>query len=231
MRKSVFFDLDGTLTDSSVGIVNCISYALTELGAALPPPSRLKKYIGMPLREVFADLLGNAGAEKVEKAVGLYRKRFETDGMYENALYPGIVDLLAGIRKGGWRAYVVTSKSEYYARPIVVHLSLQQFFAGVFGSELDGTRAHKKELISYVLEKESIRPTDAVMVGDRHNDVSGALSNGLPALGVTYGYGSREELADAGATWVCDNPACVLATLSAHFEATHGEPRNEGKED
>lgn len=225
MKQSVFFDLDGTLTNSRTGIINCIKYALTQIGAPVPPPSRLEKCIGIPLRDVFVDLVGSQNKDLVEKAVELYRERFEEDGMFENAVYPGIVDLLRGIRQRRWRAYVVTSKSEFYAKPVVSHFALDEFFVRVYGSELDGTRAGKGELIRYVLEQESISCSDAVMVGDRYSDVAGALSNGLVAIGVTYGYGSREELLEAGATWICDDATCVLATLAAHFDGAEPHRR------
>jgi len=218
--KSVLFDLDGTLTDSRDGIVRCLEYALSQSGVAVPPAETLAGHIGAPLRDIFRDLLGNPGTEAVEKAVRLYRERFESVGMLDNKVYPGVVDMLEGVRARGWRALVVTSKAETTSRLVVRHFTLDRFFAAVHGSDMDGARADKGELIEYVLKTESIEPADAVMVGDRGNDVRGALANGLPAIGVTYGYGTRAELAEAGATWVCDGPYSVLSVLIRHFANT-----------
>jgi len=215
--NSVLFDLDGTLTDSRDGIVRCLEYALSRSGVAVPPAETLSGHIGAPLRDIFRDLLGNPGPDAVEAAVRLYRERFESVGMLYNKVYPGVVDMLDGVRGRGWRAFVVTSKAETTSRQVVRHFTLDRFFAAVHGSDMDGARANKGELIEYVLKKESIEPAGAVMVGDRSNDVRGALANGLPAVGVTYGYGTRAELVEAGATWVCDGPYSVLNVLIEHF--------------
>jgi phosphoglycolate phosphatase len=218
--KSVLLDLDGTLTDSRDGIVGCLEYALSQSGVAVPSAETLAGYIGVPLRNIFRDLMGNPGPDAVEAAVRLYRERFNSVGMYDNRLYPGVLDMLEGIRDKGWLAYVVTSKAEAASRRVVSHFELDRFFAAVHGSDMDGARADKGELIQYVLETESVRPADAVMVGDRSNDVKGALANGVPAVGVTYGYGTRDELMESGATWVCDEPCSVLRVLMEHFGDT-----------
>jgi phosphoglycolate phosphatase len=216
--KSVFFDLDGTLTDSRDGIIECLEYALSRSGATVPSVEALSRVIGAPLRDIFRDLLGNLGADAVETAVRLYREHFESVGMLRNSVYPGVVGMLEGVDGRGWRAYVVTSKAERTSLEVVRHFALDRFFAAVYGSDMDGARADKGELIEYVLKKEAIEPADGVMVGDRANDVRGALENGLPAIGVTYGYGTRTELVEAGATWVCDEPYDVVSVLKRHFE-------------
>jgi len=218
--KSILFDLDGTLTDSREGIVKCLEYALSRSGVPVPPPEALSGHIGHPLRDIFRNLLGDPGPEAVETAVRLYREHFESVGVLYNKVYPGVLDMLEGIRGRGWDAYVVTSKAETASRQVVSHFALDRFFAAVYGSDMDGARADKGELIEYVLEKESIAPVDAVMVGDRADDVRGALVNGLPSVGVTYGYGARSELVEAGATWVCDRPYSVLGVLVEHFGET-----------
>jgi phosphoglycolate phosphatase len=215
--KSVLLDLDGTLTDSRDGIVQCLEYALSRSGCAVPSPEILSARIGVPLRDIFRDLMRDPGPDAVEAAVVLYRERFASVGLNENRVYPGVVELLEGILKRNWLARVVTSKAEAASRQVVEHFALDRFFAGVHGCHMDGTRADKGELIRYVLETESIRPADAVMVGDRANDVLGALANGVPAIGVTYGYGTRGELLGSGATWVCDSPCSILEVLDRHF--------------
>lgn len=217
MKKAVLFDLDGTLTDPFEGITKCIEYALAKYGVACPPPEELARYIGPPLHEGFAELLGNPRKEVVWEVLDVYRDRFASKGIYENRVYPGIVELLRGIREKGWRAYVASSKPLVYAVEVVDHFSLDEFFEGVYGSNLDGTRTRKGELIGYLLQEESIAPTDAIMVGDRSHDVVGALENGLPAIGVTWGFGSEDELREAGAARICDDPASVLKALEDCF--------------
>jgi phosphoglycolate phosphatase len=215
--KSVLFDLDGTLTDSRDGIVKCIQFALSRSGVVVPPTETISSYIGVPLRGLFRDLMGNPSPDAVEAAVRLYRERFDSTGIYENKVYPGAVELLERIRDRGWLAYVVTSKAETVSRRVVEHFSLGRFFAAVHGSDMDGARAEKSELIEYVLKTESIATADAVMIGDRCHDIKGALANGLPSIGVSYGYGSRDELAEAGATWICDQPHSIMRVLVEHF--------------
>ncbi|MBI3247773.1 MAG: HAD family hydrolase [Deltaproteobacteria bacterium] len=215
VQPCVFFDLDGTLTDPQDGIVRSIQYALQQLGRAVPPSASLRKYIGPPLRESFADLLGHEA--KVEEAVRLYRERFGTIGLFENAVYPGIPQLLEAIAQRGWAAYVVTSKPVVYASRIVTHFGLSAYFRAIYGSKLDGRLTDKADLIAHVLASEPVSPTYIVMVGDREHDMRGAAAHGIPALGVTYGYGSRAELIAAGARWVCDTPESVYSALRDHF--------------
>jgi phosphoglycolate phosphatase len=214
---SVFFDLDGTLSDPREGITRCIQYALARLGVIPPSQSELERYIGPPLPEAFAELIGYPKEETVAEAVRLYRERFESQGIYENLLYPGIVELLDGIQDRGWSAYVVTSKPTPYAARIVDYFALGGFFVRVYGSRMDGGLMQKADLIRHVLREEGIPTSAAVMVGDRQHDVRGALANGVPVIGVTYGYGGREELREAGATWLCDDPPSVFGILLTHF--------------
>jgi len=210
---SLLFDLDGTLTDPREGIVRRLRYALEELGHVSPPEAQLTRYIGPPLYESFPVLLGTTDTALIERAVNLYRQRFTTDGIFENNLYPGITDTLSALEAKGYSLYVVTSKPTVFARRIIDHFGLLRFFQNVYGSELDGTRADKTELIGHVLAHENIHPIDAVMIGDRGHDIKGALANGVQSVGVLWGYGSREELTQAGASALCETPE----TLTKHF--------------
>jgi phosphoglycolate phosphatase len=162
-------------------------------------------------------LLDHPGEAVVEEAVRRYRKRFEARGMYENRVYPGIPELLGEIGRMGWSAYVVTSKPRIYARKILDHFELGRFFVRVHGSEMDGRLTRKGELLAHVLVAESLVAGDAVMVGDRAEDILGALATGIASIGVTYGYGSLDELRAAGATRICEDPASVLAALQEHY--------------
>lgn len=205
--RTAFFDLDGTLLDPQVGILACIRHALTTLNAPCPDAADLHQWIGPPLAEAFAHHLGPG--PQVQRAVDLYRDRFATLGLYENEVYPAIPDLLATLQGQGWSLYVVTAKPRVFAEKIVAHFQLEQFFQGVYGSELDGTHARKGDLIAHVLQDLQMTAAAPVMVGDRHHDIHGAKQNGLAAIGVLWGYGSRQELLAAGADYLCDRPEDV----------------------
>jgi phosphoglycolate phosphatase len=212
--STILFDLDGTLCDPREGIVRCLQHALRELGHTPPPDDQLPRYIGPPLCESFADLLNSSDAELVKQAVGLYRERFASKGMFENSVYPGINDLLERLHAEHCPLYVVTSKPTVFARRILSHFGLTAHFHEVYGSDLDGNRTDKSDLIAHVLEQEQIIPSEAVMIGDREHDIKGALANGVQPIGVLWGYGSRNELTEAGASVLCSTPECLSDTLS-----------------
>lgn len=199
----IFFDLDGTLCDPRDGICRSLQYALEELGHACSPDEQLACHIGPPLSESFAHLLNSSDARLINRAIGLYRERFALKGIFENSVYGGIPGLLAALNREDFELYVVTTKPTIYARQIVAHFALQKYFRNVHGSELDGTRTDKRALIAHVLDREQIHPRDAVMVGDREHDMKGALANDVRPIGVLWGYGSREELTQAGASALC----------------------------
>lgn len=208
----VCFDLDGTLTDPKPGITGCIRYALERLGHQPPPADALTWCIGPPLLGSFQTLLGNA--EQAAEALALYRERFGTVGLFENAVYPGVEAALASCRDAGYRMFVATSKPTVYAERIVAHFGLASYFEAVVGSELDGTRADKTALLAWLLDRYGVAAETAIMIGDRQYDVIGARNNGMASIGVTYGYGNRTELVDAGAGWIVDRPADIPAVLS-----------------
>jgi phosphoglycolate phosphatase len=216
--NSLFFDLDGTLTDPRGGIVRCIQYALQELACASPPEDRLLRYIGPPLFESFAKLLGPTDSDAVQQAVSSYRKRFAEAGIFENQLYPGIVATVGELQANGFPLYVVTSKPTMFAARFIDLFELSQFFEKVYGSELDGARADKSDLIGHVLAEERIRPADAIMIGDREQDIKGALANGVQAIGALWGYGTRDELARAGATMLCETPRSLGSFLTERLD-------------
>jgi phosphoglycolate phosphatase len=210
--RTIYFDLDGTLTDPKIGITRSIRYALTELGLEAPSEDELTWCIGPPLLASLKRLVGTD--ELADLALSLYRKRFSEIGLYENGVYPHIEPVLATLRQSGHRLFVATSKPGVYAERIVSHFKLASYFERVFGSELDGVRADKTELLSYALKQVSEDPSRAVMIGDRSHDMIGARNNGMTAIGVLYGYGSREELLDAGAHHVCPTPQAVLDCIA-----------------
>jgi phosphoglycolate phosphatase len=203
MPTHVYFDLDGTLTDPFEGITKCILYALDELGFPHPSEEYLHSCIGPPLYDTFPDMVGK---ELTLKAIDLYRVRFDDVGWLENKPYDGIHDALAAIANTDCTLYVATSKPRIAAGRIIEHFEMGQFFDRVFGCELDGTHANKVDLLSYALD-ENPDASSRMMIGDRKHDLIGAIANGICPIGVSYGYGSTEELNTAGATTVADSPA------------------------
>jgi phosphoglycolate phosphatase len=205
---TIYFDLDGTLTDPKAGITRSIQYALGKLDHGVPSEDELTWCIGPPLRASLKKLLAND--ELVEKAVSLYRERFADIGLFENEVYPGIKDTLSVLARPGRRLFVATSKARIYAERIIDHFKLTMYFERVFGSELDGRRSDKTDLLGYALRATGVDPLQAIMIGDRSHDMIGARNNGMTAVGVLYGYGSQEELVDAGAHHVCATPQGLL---------------------
>src|SRR5882672_1347053 len=210
---AIYFDLDGTLTDPKPGITRSIQYALQRLDhPTIPTEDELTWCIGPPLRASFVRLLG--GDHSADRAVSLYRERVADVGLYENGVYDGVSDVLTTLCASGHRLFVATSKPHVFAERIIDHFGLRDHFERVFGSELDGTRVDKSHLLEYALKETSIDPTRAIMIGDRSHDIVGAKNNGMSALGVLYGYGSREELTAAGALHLCAKPRAVLDYLA-----------------
>jgi len=198
---TIYFDLDGTLTDPKPGITRSIQYALEKLGKAVPSQDELTWCIGPPLHASLKKLTGSD--ELADRALLLYRERFGDVGLFENEPYRGINETLSALAATGPRMFVATSKPAIYAERIVDHFGLRPYFERVFGSELDGTRVDKGDLLRYALETAKVEPRTAIMIGDRSHDVVGARRNGMTAIGVLYGYGSENELRGAGAHHIC----------------------------
>src|SRR5450755_892236 len=195
----LFFDLDGTLTDSRRGIMACMRHALNVIGRGSPSDDALLRFIGPPTHDAFRELLGTDDVELNTRTITIYRERYSTLGLFENSVYPGVSAGLAALRDAGFPLCVVTSKPEVFANRIIDHFELRQYFKHVYGSELSGVRSHKGELLAYVLEREGLTGADAWMFGDRMHDIRGAKQNALRVAGVLWGYGSRAELTGAGA--------------------------------
>jgi phosphoglycolate phosphatase len=213
--RAVLFDLDGTLTDPKPGITACIRHALGGLGRTPPPAEELLWCIGPPLSASFATLLDTTDDALIAQSLALYRERFGTVGLYENAVYPGIPEAVGAVRAAGFATFVATSKPHVYARRIVEHFGLDTLFDGVYGSEMDGTRVEKADLIAYALAEEHLDPGLVVMIGDRQHDVIGARRCGVRAIGVSYGYGSEAELRAHGAEAIAHAPAAIPALVTA----------------
>ena len=202
--KYLFFDLDGTLTDSAEGIINCMKYALTAMGRNIPDD--MNRFLGPPLYESFDKFCG-MNDEEVLEAVRIFRERYSTVGLFENRVYDGIPEMLERLRLGDKQLYVATSKPEVYAKRILDKFGLSHYFHVIGGADINGTRNNKWEVIEYVLENAGITDRNSVlMIGDRRQDVLGAHKTGLKCLGTLWGYGTIEELTEAGADFIAHTP-------------------------
>ena len=214
---TVLFDLDGTLTDPREGFVTSIRHALLQLGRSAPSDSELACHIGPPLEETLALLVGANNRGAIEAAVALYRRRYAAEGIFENCVYPGVPSALAKLQALGMSLYVATSKPRVFAERILEHFELRKFFRVVYGSELDGTRSNKRDLIAHILDREKLSPYSTHMVGDRAHDIVGATANAVRPIGALWGYGSCEELSAAGATVLCEQPSLLSEVLSFNY--------------
>jgi phosphoglycolate phosphatase len=203
--KTLLWDLDGTITDPRDGIIGAYTEFLREAGHPVPPQAELRWVIGPPLRDCMAKLLGTNHSDTIEQAVIRYRHWYVTEGlMYRDTPYEGIRELLTDLEIAGFRMFVATAKAHTYGRLILRHWGLEDFFEDIHGSELDGTRSNKADLLRWMLEQYNIRAdTSVVMIGDRSHDAVAAKANNLTSIGVGYGYGSLAELKSAGIDHYC----------------------------
>lgn len=206
--KYILFDLDGTLVDSAPGITESVKYALSRLGEKIPPYGVLCKFIGPPLKNGFSELCG-LNETDAERAVEYYREFYSAEGIYNCSVYNGVGSLLADLKDSGKYVALATSKPEKFARLILEHCGIAKYFDFAGGASFDSTRSEKGSVIAYVLDelKPKNKKTDAVMVGDRFHDIAGAKQNGIDAIGVLYGFGSRTELEAHGAAAIAGDVA------------------------
>ena len=190
---NVLFDLDGTLTDPREGITRSIQYGLSKMGIDEPDLTQLEHFIGPPLLQAFMATYGFDEA-KAWEAMGFYRERFAVTGLYENEVFEGVTPLLETLVGQGRQLFIATSKPQIYAREIARHFDFAKHFKVIYGSELDGTRTNKVELIRHLMAEQGLNPAHTLMIGDRKHDLIGARDNGLDAAAVGYGFGSFEEL-------------------------------------
>lgn len=220
MAFSTFlFDLDGTLTDPFEGITRSIQYALENMGAEVPHATDLKWCIGPPLWDSFKVLLKTDNQSDLDRAVDLYRERYTVTGLFENTLIAGVPELLKTLTGDGRRLHVCTSKPHSYAGKIVEHFGLRDFFGTVFGSELDGTRSAKADLISHILETEDLSASEVVMIGDRKHDLIGANANNVASIGVLWGYGDQAELQSEDPIGIAQRPQEILDIIDSAKQA------------
>lgn len=212
MKKCIFFDLDGTLTDSGPGIIRCAQLALSHYGITEYTPHQLRAFVGPPLRETFPRF--GVPEEKVEQAVGLFRQEYNARGKWENTPYPGIKTLLQRLKAAGFRLFVATSKPEEVAIELLTHFGLAPYFEMICGATWDNSRDTKDKVIRYLLDAVG-QTQGAVMVGDTEFDVLGAKVHNIPTIGVSWGFGTRESMKKAGAVSVADTMEQLFDILAA----------------
>lgn len=212
---NILFDLDGTLTESSPGFIASMRHTLQIMHRPIPSDEFIRKQIGPPIETTLSLLLGTADSEVMAIGLGHYRQRYSSVGLFENSVYPEIENSLTALRESGARMYVATSKPEVFAKRILDHFKLTPYFQAVYGSQLDGSRANKAELIAYLMRNESLSAESTLMIGDRLHDAAGALANGITPIGVLWGFGSREELIAAGVQTLCEEPGQLPALIDS----------------
>lgn len=213
MYDVVLFDLDGTLTDPGEGITNSVAYALNKFGISVDDKKELYNFIGPPLIDSFMKYYG-MNYEDGLKAVEYYREYFGVTGIFENTMFKGIPELLDSIKKSGRKISLATSKPEEYAIRILDHFGLTKYFDFIGAATMDESRSKKVDVITYTLDNLGVTDKSrVVMIGDRHHDIEGAKKNGLNSIGVLFGYGDRNELENAGATYIAETISDILKFL------------------
>lgn len=210
-KKAVFFDLDGTLTDSGEGILNCAALALEHFGIPIPSRQEMRVFVGPPLDETFLQFGIPAG--KTDEAVEIFRGRYKTVGKYENFPYPGIREALQTLKEQGHRLFVATSKPELLAKEVLAYFDLSQYFEQIAGATLDNSRTRKADVIAYLLRLVG-DVGQTVMVGDTAFDVTGAAAHGIPTIGVSWGYGEVVDMEKAGAIAIAHTVEEMVALIS-----------------
>ncbi|MBQ6839653.1 MAG: HAD hydrolase-like protein [Oscillospiraceae bacterium] len=209
--KAIFFDLDGTLTDSGEGIINCAALALEHFGLHIPSRQEMRVFVGPPLDQTFIKF--GVPANRVDEAIRVFRSRYVPIGILENHPYPGIRELLEQLKSSGHRLFVATSKPEEMALRVLDRFDLSRYFEKICGATLDGSRIEKADVIAYLLTQvDSVANT--VMVGDTAFDVTGAAHHGIPTIGITWGYGEEADMVSAGAVSIARTPDELLALLN-----------------
>lgn len=209
--ERIFFDLDGTLTDSGEGITKCAQLALAHFGIHVENRRELRVFVGPPLRESFPKF--GVPENRVEEAVERFRSRYNTVGKFENEPYAGIYEVLETLKARGKRLFVATSKPETTAVEILQKFRLDGYFEKICGATMDGARDSKESVIRYLLTQTGGDVADAIMVGDTSYDVEGAKHFGIDTIGVTWGFGSRDSLEAAGAKTIVDTMEGLLKAL------------------
>ena len=210
-KKAIFFDLDGTLTDSGEGIINCAILGLQHFGLPVPSREEMRVFVGPPLDQTFIQY--GVPADKTDEAIEVFRSRYRTVGKFENFPYPGIREALQTLKEQGHRLFVATSKPEVLANEVLDHFDLSRYFEQIAGATLDGSRSHKADVITYLLSLTG-DVGQTVMVGDTAFDVIGAAAHGIPTIGVSWGYGKVADMEKAGAVAIANTMEELVSLMN-----------------
>jgi phosphoglycolate phosphatase len=207
---TLFFDLDGTVSNNFVGIHRCLNFGLERLGYSQLTESQVHPLVGPPFRESLPKLFPDID---VENALRLYRERYDEKGWLENELYEGIAEAIRRVHLQGFTIALCTSKPRVFAEKIISHFELSRYFDGIHGPELDGRFDRKTELLAHLISHYKIKPAQALMIGDRDKDIQAAQFAGTHSLGVLWGFGNKEELHSAGASHIIEHPSQLQHTV------------------
>ena len=223
--ESIFFDLDGTLTDPKQGVVKSIQHALETLGRPSPLFDELLWCIGPPLLDSFKTLLGHKNGNFAQTALSLYRERYDRIGKFENKVYDGVFEVLEALQEMGIKLYVATSKPRVFAEQICDHFELSQYFCKIYGPPLTNKQPDKGELIAQMLVEEKLQAAHTIMVGDRKFDMAAAQHHNIKTIGALYGYGSEKELLASGADYVVQRPSDIPTVIQRIKEVDYDPGR------
>ena len=213
MISSVLFDLDGTLTDPTEGIVKSMKYALDRLGRPIPDDEKLRSLISASIQTTFVKLLNTNEQPLIEEGIRFFRERYSTIGLFENEVYPGVPELLDRLCQNGYPLFIVTAKAKVFSEKVIEHFKLDKWLNGVFGPSLEERGYTKSRLIESALSIHKLSPKSTAMVGDRREDILAGKSNGTVTVGVTYGSGSREEITGSTPDFICHDPLSIGRAL------------------
>lgn len=211
----IFFDLDGTITQSDPGIINSVKYALTKMGYEIGEEQKLRKFIGPPLKNSFMQEYGMT-EEEAEYGIVCYREYYTEKGIFENSVYDGVIESLEALKKAGKTLVIATSKPEKFAKLIAEHFDFAKYFDLICGATMDEKRVNKDEVISYALDEMHLAEemqSKVLMIGDRKHDILGGKKNGIDTMGVLFGYGDRAELEAAGADYIVSNALEIAESI------------------
>lgn len=205
MKEVILFDLDGTIVNSQLGVTTCVQYALRHIGIDEPDLEKLRVFIGPPLRGAFMKAYG-LSSEQAEEVIAKYRERYNVVGIYESELYPHVEETFKNLKEKGYILAVASSKPEKACREMLTHFGVAHYFETIGGATFDGKISEKADVLKMVMERLKVREVEKVLlIGDTKYDAMGAAQVSMDCVGITYGFGSKEDLLQAGVTHVCDS--------------------------
>lgn len=213
MIKNILFDLDGTISDSREGVVGCFQHTLRELTGSYSEESVIMNLIGIPIWTIFSELLQTDDEQLITKAIMIYRDKYAEIGITGNSVYPGMAELLSTLNENSYSIYVVTMKNTQDSEKVVRHLGFDHLIQKTYGPNFEGYPDNKAELIRSALDENKLFPNDTVMIGDRKEDILAGKSNNVRTIGVTWGFGSSEEIAEASPDVICHMPEDIFQAI------------------